>query len=379
MIYLDNAATTFPKPESVYEKFNQAMSEYGANPGRSGHKMALEASRDIFHAREELAGLINIDNPLDIIFTFNCTLALNYAIQGVLKEGDHAITTSMEHNSVLRPLHHLSQRGVEVSIVRANERGEINPNDIKKEIKENTKLIIMTHISNLTGNIMPVRDVGRIAKERNIIFLVDSAQSIGVYDIDIKDMNIDLLAFPGHKSLLAPQGTGGLYISDEIELDTIIQGGTGSFSHQVEQPILLPDRYESGTLNAPGLSALGSGVRFIKEQGIDKIRKHEEDLAFRFIDGISRIDNVKIYGTCERGLHAPVVAFNIIDKDSSEVAEILDEKYNIATRPGLHCAPLAHSTIGTDREGAVRASFGFFNTNEEVDIAIDAIERIAKD
>lgn len=378
MIYMDNAATTFPKPDAVYEKIMKAMKEYGANPGRSGHRMALEASRDIFHTRELISKLFNIENPLDIALTFNCSIALNYAIGGFLHSGDHIISTTMEHNSVLRPLNEIRKKGVKVSIVKADENGLIDPLDIEREINPDTKLIEMTHISNLTGTIEPIERVGEIARRNNIIFLVDAAQSAGVYDIDVKKMNIDLLAFSGHKSLFGPQGTGGLYVNEEIELYPIICGGTGSFSHSVEQPILMPDHLESGTLNAPGLSGLGEGIRFIMKEGMEKIRKHEEDITFLFLELLKDSDKIIVYGTKTKGTQAPVVALNIKGKDSSEVSEILDEKYDIAVRPGLHCAPLAHSTIGTDREGALRFSFGYFNTEEEVRKAAYALLNIAE-
>ncbi len=247
MIYFDNAATTFPKPSITYERIIEAMGEYGANPGRAGHSMALKANREIFATRNILSKLFNIDNPMNIIFTSSGTESLNLAIKGLLKEGDHVITTSMEHNSVLRPLKHLESKGVQTTIVRANSRGEIDPENIEKAIRANTRLIVMTHISNLTGTIMPVEEVGRIARENNILFMLDAAQSAGVYPIDVEAMNISLLALPGHKGILGPQGTGVLYIREGLELESLLQGGTGSASESLEQPDILPDKYESGT------------------------------------------------------------------------------------------------------------------------------------
>lgn len=377
MIYLDHAATSFPKPAPVLKKAMEVMTEYGANPGRSGHKLAMRANREIFDTREKLATLFHIENPLDIAFTFNCTMALNMAIHGMVDAGDHVVTTSMEHNSVLRPLNALRAKGVEITIVKAGADGIVDSKAMEAEIRPNTKLLVSTHISNLTGSIQPIAELGRIAKEKNLTFLVDAAQSAGVYDIDVQAMGIDLLAFPGHKSLLGLQGTGGLYVNEELDLTTIMEGGTGSFSNSVDQPILMPDKLESGTLNAPGLIALGAGVDFILSEGMEKIRAHEEDLAFRMIEGLAEIPKVEVYGSKIRGKHAPVVMMNFRDMDSSELALRLNDEFDIAVRPGLHCAPLAHETMGTFRQGAVRFSFGYTNTNDDVDRALEAIRAIA--
>lgn len=379
MIYFDNAATTFPKPDIVYEKTMEAMKEYGANPGRSGHKMSLRANRAIFETRNLLAKLFNIQNSMNIVFTFNTTESLNLGIKGVLKAGDHVITTSMEHNSVLRPIKYLEEKSIENTIVMADKNGEIDSKDIEDAIKENTKLILVTHISNLTGNIMPIGEIGKIAREKGIIFMVDAAQSAGVYDIDVEAMNIDLLAFPGHKGLLGPQGTGGLYIKEGIEIDSIFHGGTGSASESLIQPKVLPDRYESGTLNAPGIVGLGAGIKFIFQEGIESIRAHEEELTRAFLDGIKNIEGIKIYGSRDIKKRAAVVALNLRDIDSSEIAYILDEEYDIAVRSGIHCAPLAHKTIGTLDQGLVRFSFGIYNTIEEIEIAVDALKKISKE
>lgn len=377
MIYFDNAATTFPKPESVYEKHIEAMREYGANPGRSGHKMALKANRGIFASRKSLAKLFKIENPMNIIFTFNCTESLNLGIKGLVKKGDHIITTSMEHNSVLRPIKHLEEKGVENTIVQADEKGQIDPRDIEKAIRKNTKLIITTHISNLTGTIMPVEEIGRIAKERDIVYMLDAAQSAGVYPIDVEKMNISLLALPGHKGLLGPLGTGALYIREGLELEALMQGGTGSASESLIQPDILPDKYESGTPNGPGIIALGAGVEYILEKGLEKIRGHEEKLTDHFLKGLEKIEGIRAYGPLDLKKQAAVVALNLKDIDSTEVSYILDQEYNIGTRSGLHCAPLAHKTIGTLEQGAVRFSFGIFNTLAEVDLALEALKEIA--
>lgn len=379
MVYFDNAATTYPKPERVYETIMTAMREYGANPGRSGHKMALRTSREIYETRELIGKLFNIDNAMNIIFTFNATESLNMGIKGILKLGDHVITTSMEHNSVLRPIKYLERFGVESTIVKGDKQGRILASDIEKSIKPNTKLIINTHVSNLTGTIMPIEQIGKIAKNNGIIYMVDAAQSAGVYDIDVAKMNIDLLAFPGHKGLLGPQGTGGLYIRDKLELEGLIQGGTGSASHSLDQPSITPDKFESGTPNAPGIIGLGAGIDYILNRGISNIREYEEELTMHFIEEASKVDGVKLYGPLNKEEQGGVVALNIKDADSSEVSYILDQEYDIAVRPGLHCAPLAHKTIGTLEQGVVRFSFGIFNRHEEIDYCIKALKEIAKE
>jgi cysteine desulfurase family protein len=379
LTYFDNAATSFPKPDIVYKSILEAMSEYGANPGRSGHKLALKINRKIYNTRESLADLFQIKDPMNVIFTFNGTESLNLGIKGVLKPGDHIITTSMEHNSVLRPIKYLERFGVQSTIVQADSLGKMNPADIKKAIKSNTKIIEVTHISNLTGTIMPIQEIGAIAKENELIFMVDAAQSAGVYPIDVEAMNIDILAFPGHKGLLGPQGTGGLYIRQGLNVEESLQGGTGSISESLVQPNMSPDRYESGTPNGPGIIGLGAGLEYIKSVGMENIRKHEEKLTEYFIEEMKKIAGVKLYGPCDIRQQAAVVSLNIKDYDSSEIAYILDEQYDIMVRSGLHCAPLAHKTIGTFDQGAVRFSFSPFNTVEEIEYGIRSIKEIAKE
>ncbi len=379
MTYFDNAATSFPKPDMVYKSILEAMSEYGANPGRSGHKLALKINRKIYNTRESLADLFQIKDPMNMIFTFNGTESLNLGIKGVLKPGDHIITTSMEHNSVLRPIKYLERFGVQSTIVQADVLGRINPADIRKAIKTNTKIILITHISNLTGTIMPVEEIGAIAKENELIFMVDAAQSAGVYTIDVETMNIDILAFPGHKGLLGPQGTGGLYIRQGLNVEESLQGGTGSISESLVQPNMSPDKYESGTPNGPGIIGLGAGLEYIKSVGMENIRKHEEKLTEYFIEEMEKIEGVKLYGPCDIRQQAAVVSLNIKDYDSSEIAYILDEQYDIMVRSGLHCAPMAHKTIGTFDQGAVRFSFSPFNTVEEIEYGIRSIKEIAKE
>ncbi|WP_130805428.1 aminotransferase class V-fold PLP-dependent enzyme [Senegalia massiliensis] len=377
MIYLDNAATTFKKPEVVYEKIIESMREYGANPGRGGHKLSLKAGRGIYETREILAKLFNINNPMNIIFTYNATEALNLGIKGLLEKGDHVITTTMEHNSVLRPIKALEKFGVENTIVKCDSEGFVKLDDIKKSIKNNTKLIVTTHASNVTGTILPVKEIGELAKSNNITYMVDCAQTAGVYNIDVESMNIDILAFAGHKSLLGPQGTGGLYIKEGINIRNLKEGGTGSKSHELVQPSILPDRYESGTPNTPGIIALGAGVKYILDKGIENIRNHEIELLKFFINEIKDVEGVILYGPNDVSKRAPVILLNIGDEDSSEVSYILDSVFDIATRSGLHCAPLAHKTIGTLERGAVRFSIGPFNTKDDIGKTIEAIKQIA--
>ncbi|KGG79459.1 cysteine desulfurase [Caloranaerobacter azorensis H53214] len=379
MIYLDNAATTYPKPEEVYQAMIESMKEFGANPGRSGHRLALKAGRAIYETRELLSKLFNIENPMNIIFTSNATEGLNLGIKGILKSGDHVITTSMEHNSVLRPLKALESIGVETTIIQCDKTGMINIDDIEKNIKQNTKMIITTHASNVTGTLFPIDEISKIAHENGLLYMVDVAQTAGVYDIDVKSMNIDILAFPGHKSLLGPQGTGGVYIRDGIDVVEMKEGGTGSKSESLIQPQMLPDKFESGTPNTPGIVGLGAGVKFILKTGIENIRRHEEELTEHFIRELKKIDKVKIYGPCDVSKQAPVVSINLGEEDSSEVSYILDKVFNIAVRPGLHCAPLAHKTIGTFEQGVVRFSIGYFNTHEDIENAVKAVREIAKE
>lgn len=379
MIYLDNAATTFPKPESVYKAIEDCMRIYCANPGRSGHKMAYKSALVVEDSRDSIAKLFNIKNPMNVVYTFNATDSLNLAIKGLLKSGDHVITTSMEHNSVLRPIMELEKIGVEHTFVQADKEGKIKPSTIENAIKENTKLIVTTHASNVVGTIVDIESIGLIAKKHSIIYLVDASQSAGVCPIDVEKMNIDMLAMPGHKCLLGPQGTGVLYVNDKIKLKSQREGGTGSNSEEIVQPDLYPDKYESGTHNTPGIAGLGAGVEFILETGTEKILEHERQLTQYFIDELSKIENVIIYGPKDARERLAVIAINISNVDSGEITFKLDKNYDIATRSGIHCAPLAHKTLGTLNQGAVRFSFGYFNTMDDIKIAIDAIKDIAKE
>ncbi len=378
MIYLDNAATTFPKPEVVYEAMLNQMKSFGANPGRSGHKLAIEAGRCVFNAREIVGRLFNINNPMQVIFTSNATEALNLAIKGVLNPGDHVVTTSMEHNSVMRPIKTLEAIGVESTIVQCSDTGELDPLDVEKALKPNTRLIVMTHASNVIGTLLPIEAVGKIAKEKGILFLVDAAQTAGSYNIDVVKMNIDLLALPGHKGLYGPQGTGILYIREGLSVRHFKEGGTGSKSEELLQPEIVPDRYESGTPNTPGIAGLLRGIEFILETGMENIRRHEEGLTQYFIDQLKEMPEVRIYGTHDAKKQASVVSINIGEEDSSEIGYILDKVFDIAVRPGLHCSPMAHKTVNSFEQGTVRFSIGYFNTKEEIDKALDAIRSIVQ-
>ena len=378
MIYLDNAATSYPKPDKVYDEILKCMKEYCANPGRGGHELSIRSGRAVMEVRETIADFFNIKDPMRLIFTKNATEALNIAIKGVLKSGDHVITTSMEHNSVIRPLKTLERDcGIELTIVGGNEFGEIDPEDFRKSIKSNTRMIICTLSSNVNGIIMPIKDIGGIAREKNIIFLVDASQGAGTLEVDVEYNNIDLMAFPGHKALLGPQGTGGLYVSREIEINSILQGGTGSSSENMFQPEILPDALESGTLNTPGIVGLGQGIGFINSFGLLNIKNYKSLLINQIYDGLSCINGVIMYSKKESNNNSGIVAFNFKEIDSTEVSYVLDKAYGIASRAGLHCAPMAHQTLGTIKYGVVRLSVGCFNTKDEIDILINALREIS--
>ncbi len=377
MIYMDNAATTWPKPPAVCQAVMECMEKYGANPGRSGHKMAVQAGQILLCAREMLCELFHLSDPFRIIFTYNCTDSLNLAIKGLVAPGDHVITTSMEHNAVARPLKKLEKQGLELTLVQCSPEGILDPGDIRKAIRPNTRLIVTTHASNVTGAILPIEEIGNIARDHGIPYLVDAAQTAGILPIDLSALPVDLMAFPGHKGLLGPQGTGGLYIHPDVKLDTVREGGTGSQSESLDQPDLLPDKYESGTLNTPGIAGLAAGVKYILDQSPSKLLAREQRLEKFFLEALSHISGIKMYQPSGKG-KTGIVSVNVGDKDSSEVSNLLDERYDIATRGGLHCCPLAHETIGTLNQGTVRFSFGIFNTLEEVKQCVRALYEISR-
>ena len=376
-IYLDNAATSFPKPEAMLAAMTAYQQAIGANPGRSGHGLSIDAGRIVYETRETLARLFNSEDPLRIVLTKNSTEALNIVLKGALKPDDHVITSSMEHNSVMRPLRFLESQGVRVSVIPCSPRGELDPEDIKKAIHPATKMIVLTHASNVTGTILPVEAVGAIIREKgDILFCVDAAQTAGALPIDVQKMKIDLLAFTGHKSLYGPQGTGGLYIRKGLEkgIAPLMMGGTGSRSEFEAQPDFMPDKYESGTPNTIGFAGLGAGATYLAGQTMERIRAKEEQLTRRFLERLEAFkDQVTVYGPNDAARQTAVISFNVKNISPSDAAMFFEEKFGILCRPGLHCAPAAHRTIGTFPRGTVRFSFGFFNTSREVDRAAKAV------
>lgn len=377
MIYMDNAATSFPKPESVYQAMDDFNRLVGANPGRGSNQQSLKAGSVMVEAREALARLFNIDDGSQIALMPNVTEALNVGLKGILRKGDHVITTSMEHNSVARPLYALSRLGVEWTAVQCDRDGRLDPGDIKNAIKANTRLICILHVSNLTGTIMPIEEVGQIARENDLLFMVDCAQSAGVLPLDVKKQQIDLLAFTGHKSLLGPQGTGGLYVKPGIKIEPLKVGGTGSLSEFLEHPQMMPDLLESGTHNTPGIAGLLAGLRYIEQTGVEVIRAREIKIAAMLWDGMKSIDGLRVYGPDSLDDRGAVFAFNLENIDCGAVSMALDYEFGIISRSGTHCAPLAHKTIGTLESGACRLSPGNFTTEAEVLAVIKALEAIS--
>lgn len=378
MIYLDNAATTHHKPPTVLEAMSRYMSEICASPGRSAHKLAIEAGRIVLDARESLAQLFNIKDPSRIIFTLNATYAINIALNGLLSPGDHVVTTSMEHNAVMRPLNRLKKTlPVDITVVPADSDGTLPPDRIFKALRPNTRIVVVNHASNVVGTIIDVETLGRRLYEEGVPFLVDAAQTAGVLPIDIERSKIGLLAFTGHKALFGPQGVGGLYVAPWIDIRPSICGGTGSRSSEEQQPNFLPDMLEPGTPNTVGIAGLAAGVKFLLNENLKKIREHEINLTAYLLDGLSRIRGITIYGPRDPEKQTATISINIRDKSPSTVGEILNERYDIAVRVGLHCAPSAHRTISTYPNGTVRISLSYFNTKDDIDTLITALAEIA--
>lgn len=379
MIYLDNAATSFPKPECVCQEMDRCMRDYCANPGRGGHPLSIKAGKAVTAARDAIGSLFGISDPMRISFTKNATEALNIAIKGITYPGCHVITTGMEHNSVMRPLKTLERDiGIELTVVEGNRLGEVEPDDIERSIRKNTVLIVSTLSSNVNGIIMPVGEIGRVAAEAGIDFLVDASQGAGSMRVDVRTQHIGMLAAPGHKGLLGPQGTGFLYVDDGIRLKSLMEGGTGSNSEYEFQPEFMPDLIESGTLNTPGIVGLGTGALYVAASGEEQIGNHKHRLVKMLIDGLSCITGVQLYSVSDKRRNSGIVAFNLGNMDSTEVSFILDREYGICTRAGLHCAPGAHRILGTGKRGAVRLSVGCFNTDADIFQTLDAIERISR-
>lgn len=380
MIYFDNAATTFPKPRRVEQAVDAAIKKFGANSGRGGHKMSMETSEQIYLCREKLAELFGAQEPENVIFTLNCTHALNFVIKGLAQQGDHFIISQLEHNAVLRPVHKLYEKGVityDIASVTPGDESETVKN-FQRLIKPETKAIVCTCVSNVFGTVLPIAKIGEMAKKQGVLFVADAAQAAGVLPIDVKKMNIDFLCFPGHKGLYGPMGTGALVVNSAQKLDTLIEGGTGSVSSNLEQPDFYPDRFESGTLNTAGIIGLSAGVDFVRENGISDICRHESGILDRIYDGLKNIDGVVMYtGRPDLPLYAPVLSFNVQGLGSEETAARLNDS-GIAVRAGYHCAPLAHYSYSTQKTGTVRVAPSFFNTSAQADYFIAEVTKIAK-
>ena len=375
MIYLDNAATSRPKPPCVAEAVVAAMEDFG-NCGRGVHNDALSAARTVFSVRQKVAALFGA-RPERVCFTPNSTMALNIAISGLLTAEDHVISTDLEHNSVLRPLYRLREQGMGLDFVPADRCGRPDYDAFEKLLRPNTRAVVCTHASNLTGNLLDIERVGAFCRQYGLLFIVDASQTAGVFPIDMERQHIDVLCFTGHKSLLGPQGTGGLCVGPGVEIRPFAVGGTGVQSYLETQPVEYPTRLEAGTLNSHGLAGLGAALDFLEQTGIGAIRQHEMELARRFYEAVRQIPGVTVYGDFSQAERAPVVALNLRDYESGQVSDELAERFGIATRPGAHCAPRMHRALGTEQQGAVRFSWSFFNTAEETDAAVEAIRLLA--
>lgn len=375
MIYFDNAATTIQKPKQVVEAVTQALCSMG-NAGRGAHNASMGASRMLFDTRKKLAELFGGNNPAQVVFTSNSTESLNMALKGLLNPWDHVITTQLEHNSVLRPLYELEDKGVELTILNSDAKGRICYEDFEKEIKKNTKMIVCTHGSNLTGNLTDIRRVGEIARSHGLLFVVDASQTAGVFPIHVEEMKIDVLCFTGHKGLLGPQGTGGMYVREGVIIRPLKTGGSGVQTYSRTHPSQMPTALEAGTLNAHGLAGLDAALDYLKNTGIDVIRKKEQELMWYFYQKVLEIPGITVYGDFDSQERCPMVSLNVKDYDSSEVSDFLFTEYGISTRPGAHCAPLMHQAMGTEKQGAVRFSFSHYNTIEEIDIAVQALKEL---
>lgn len=378
MIYMDNAATTMHKPQAVIDAVVAAMSSMG-NAGRGANEASLSASRVIYDTRDKLCRLFGAESPKRIAFTNNSTESLNIAIKGLLNPGDHVITTMLEHNSVLRPLYEMEKKGVRLTIIRSNEKGTFELRDMEEAILPETKLIICTNGSNLTGNYVDIAKVGEMAHKHGLLFVVDASQTAGVFPIDVRKMHVDVLCFTGHKGLLGPQGVGGIYVREGLDIRPLKSGGSGIQTYSKTHPAQMPTALEAGTLNGHGIAGLGAALDYIEEVGLDEIRGKEQGLMRKFYEGVKEIPGVKLYGDFSTWERCAIVTLNIGDYDSSEVSDELLTEYGISTRPGGHCAPLMHEALGTVEQGAVRFSFSHYNTDEEVDLAVNAIRELASD
>lgn len=378
MIYFDNGATTFPKPRSVVNAVNYAITQIGANPGRGGHKMAMKASEVLYDCRKNAAELFDIDNPENVIITNNCTTALNTVIKGILKSGDHAVISSYEHNAVVRPLEYLKTKGVDYSVAEI-EFGDTEKtiDNFRNSFKENTKLVICTHASNVFGVRLPIERIAALCRLNGILFCTDAAQTAGIIPISIKNSDIDFLCTAGHKGLYGPMGTGLLIINSEVIPESLTQGGTGSLSAQINQPEILPDKFESGTHNLLGIAGLNEGIKYVLNKTPQKIFDYEIKLAQNLYDGLRKIKNIELYTPKpDEKQFVPVISFNLKDTDSERTAQILNDRFNIAVRAGLHCAPFAHKCFGTLEKGTVRAVISSFSTQNEVNYLVKSVSQI---
>lgn len=377
-IYLDNAASSCPKPPGVVAAMDACLNELCANPGRGAHRVAVDAARNIYDARKTAASFFGVDDCANIIFTQNATDALNIAIHGYVRDGDHVVSSTIEHNAVARPLKALARNDhVDVTLVPPESDGLIDPEDIAAALKPKTRLVALTHTSNVTAAIQPIAAIGSMLREKGVALLVDAAQSAGAIPIDLGVLPVDMLACTGHKSLMGPQGVGLLCLSPEVELQSVRQGGTGTNSEEEQDSLERPDRYEAGTLNAPGIAGLRAGIEYINETGLAKIVAHKHQLTERLLAGLMSIVGVTVYGPTHGIPRAPLVTFNVSDLPSTETAALLDRDHDIASRAGLHCSPGAHRSLGTLEQGVVRLSVGAFTTSDEIDQALGAVDVIA--
>ncbi len=377
-VYFDNAATSWPKPPAVEKAMMAFLSDVGGSPGRAGHRMSIAASRLVNDARDDLAELFGVADSSRIAFTKNSTEALNIAIMGALARGGHAITSSMEHNSVMRPLRWLEGQGIiDLTVVKCSPEGCLDPEDVRRALRPDTRLIVIVHASNVSGTLLPIGEVGAIAREAGVPLAVDASQTAGAYPIDVEALYIDMLAATGHKSLLGPTGTGCLYVREGMDPLPLSRGGTGSKSELEIQPDFMPDKYEAGTLNVIGIAGLGASARFLLETGVSNIAAHERALVQHFLDCASLLPGMTIYGPDDISQRIGVLSFTIDGFTTSKLGLLLDQEYGIMTRIGLHCSPAAHRTLGTFPDGTVRFGFSYFNTLEQVDYALDALGQIA--
>ena len=377
-VYLDNGATSFPKAPGVAESMIDYIMNNGANVGRGIYESSFHAENIVFDTREKLAGLFNFHEPANVVFTKNITESLNVVLKGLLKEDDHVIVSSMEHNAVMRPLNSLGKKGVSFSRIQCNQVGELNPQDILRQIDGNTRAVVMTHASNVCGTILNLEEVGKICKDKGLMFIVDAAQTAGFMDVDFKRLNADVIAFTGHKSLLGPQGTGGFLISDDLAkvIETFIEGGTGSLSDKEIQPEYMPDKLEAGTQNIPGIYGLNAALEYLEKRGIENLRSIEMNLVQEFLDGLRKINGIEVIGKKSVNDRTGVVSIDVPGKDNADISFRLNDEYGISTRCGMHCAPSAHETLGTFPSGTVRFSFSHFNTLEEVEYTLEAIKKL---